>query len=282
MPTALITGTSSGFGLLTSVSLAKRGWKVIATMRNPERGTALEAAAAAAGVRQSILVEAFDVTDRSRMAERAARFLALADGRLDAVVHNAGVAVAAAFEDLPDAELRRVMDTNFFGVLDLTRALLPSFRAASSGRIVFVSSDSAFAGEPTNAIYCASKFALEGFAESLAFEIAPFGIHTILVEPGPYRTEIWNNSPHIHPSGSPYGPLLEALWPAVEKHVEKTAGNPQEVADAITRALTDPRPRFRYAVGSTAKVGLMLRGKIPSRTWRWGVSRYLGLHKVKL
>ena len=282
MRTVLITGTSSGFGLLTSVTLARRGWKVIATMRDLSRRNELETVASTAGVRDSIFIEQLDVTDSAQLCQRVVTILALAGGRLDAVVHNAGIAVAAAFEDLPNRDLHRVMNTNFFGPLDLTRALLPSFRAARRGRIVFVSSDSAFAGEPTNAIYCASKFALEGFAESLAYEIEPFGVHVIVVEPGPYRTEIWRNSPRIHPEDTAYGPLLDTLWPAVDKHVAKTAGDPQEVANAIAEALNAKRPRFRYPVGTTARMGLFLRGKIPTTLMRLGIARYLGLHKVRL
>ncbi len=282
MRTVLITGSSSGFGLLTSITLARRGWKVIATMRDLSRRNELEMAASTAGVTSSILIEQLDVTDSTRLGQRVVALLALAGGQLDAVVHNAGIAVAAAFEDLPEQDLHRVMDTNFFGPLDLTRALLPSFRAARRGRIVFVSSDSAFAGEPTNAIYCASKFAVEGFAESLAYEIAPFGVHVVVIEPGPYRTEIWRNSPRVQPANSAYGPLLDTLWPAVDKHVAKTAGDPQEVANAIAEALDAKRPRFRYPVGTTARIGLFLRGKIPTALMRRGISRYLGIHKVKL
>lgn len=282
MRTVLITGSSSGFGLLASVTLAARGWKVIATMRDLSRRSELEMLAAKAGVSGSIVIEQLDVTDSAQLGQRTAALLALAGGQLEAVVHNAGVAVAAAFEDLPERELNRVMDTNFFGPLDLTRALLPSFRAARRGRMVFVSSDSAFAGEPTNAIYCASKFALEGFAESLAYEVEPFGVHVILIEPGPYRTEIWRNSPRLRTADTAYGPLLDTLWPAVDKHVAKTAGDPQEVANAIAEALDAKRPRFRYPVGTTARIGLLLRGKIPTTLMRRAISRYLGINKVKL
>ena len=108
-------------------------------------------------------------------------------------MHNAGIAVAGVLEDLPDAEIRRVMETNFFGVLALTRALLPTFRAQGHGRIVLVSSQAALAGQPGNSMYCASKWALEGWAESLAYEVDPFGIDVVVIEPGPYRTEIWNS-----------------------------------------------------------------------------------------
>jgi NAD(P)-dependent dehydrogenase (short-subunit alcohol dehydrogenase family) len=103
--------------------------------------------------------------------------------KLDAVIHNAGVAAAGALEDLPESELRRVMETNFFGVLELTRALLPTFRAQRRGRIVIVSSEAAFMGQPTNSIYCASKWAVEGWAEAIAYELEPFEIDIILVEP---------------------------------------------------------------------------------------------------
>jgi NAD(P)-dependent dehydrogenase (short-subunit alcohol dehydrogenase family) len=283
MPSVLITGTSSGFGLLATVELARRGWSVIATMRTMERRAALDAALIAANVTSgSVTVAALDVTDFAAMPARVAAILAANGGRLDAVVHNAGVAVAAAFEDLPVADMHRVMDTNLFGPLALTRAVLPVMRANRSGRIVFVSSDSAFAGEPTNAIYCASKFAIEGFAESLAYEVGYFGINVVLIEPGPYRTAIWDSSAHIRPAATAYGPLLDKLWPAVEAHVAATAGDPQEVAMAIADALTARRPKFRYRVGTTARAGWFLRGKVSSSALRWGISRYLGLDKVQL
>ena len=114
-----------------------------------------------------------------------ASILSQTGNKLDAVVHNAGVAAVGALEDVPESELRRVMETNFFGVLELTRALLPTFRAQRRGRIVIVSSEAAFMGQPTNSIYCASKWAVEGWAEAVAYELEPFGIDIILVEPGP-------------------------------------------------------------------------------------------------
>ena len=251
-------------------------------MRDLDRRTALDEAVKRASVQNRVIVAQLDVTDEANMAERVTELLALTGGRLDGVVHNAGVSVAAAFEDLPQADLHRIMDTNFFGVLNLTRLLLPMFRANRGGRIVFVSSDSAFAGEPTNAVYCASKFAIEGFAESLAFEVGYFGIDVVLVEPGPYRTEIWSNSPRRHPEGSAYGPLLDHVWPAVDAHLEKAMGDPQEVAMMIAKALEAKRPKFRYPVGATARAGYFLRGKVSTPILRWGVARYLGIHKVKL
>ena len=148
-------------------------------------------------------------------------------------MHNAGVAAAGALEDIPEAELRRVMETNFFGVLELTRALLPTFSAHRSGRIVIVSSEAAFMGQPTNAIYCASKWALEGWAESIAFELEPFGIDIILVEPGPYRTEIWSSTPRIQPPGSPYHQWVQQVFRAGDAHAARVARDPEEVGMSL-------------------------------------------------
>jgi NAD(P)-dependent dehydrogenase (short-subunit alcohol dehydrogenase family) len=155
-------------------------------------------------VQNGVEIEQLDVASGASIGAATETILSRTGNRLDAVVHNAGVATAGALEDVPEAELRRVMDTNFFGVLALTRALLPTFRKQGRGRIVIVTSEAAFMGQPTNSIYCASKWALEGWAESIAYELEPFGIDVVLVEPGPYRTEIWKSTPRIQPPTSPY------------------------------------------------------------------------------
>ena len=282
MRTVLITGTSSGFGLVTTVELAKRGWRVFATMRDFERRESLEHAVARAGVSERVVVERLDVTEVANIRETVGKVLTQTGGKLNAVVHNAGIATgAAAFEDLPQSELRRVMETNFFGVLDLTRILLSTFRAQGHGRILVVSSSSAFAGEPFNSGYCASKWAIEGWAESLAYEVAPFGIDVVLVEPGIYRTEIRNTALRIGPHDSAYGPLLKQTEQVVDKLVAKYARAPEEVAAVIGAALDSRRPRFRYVVGPDARITHMMRGKIPSRLWREAVTRVLGLHRVR-
>jgi NAD(P)-dependent dehydrogenase (short-subunit alcohol dehydrogenase family) len=159
MPSVLITGTSSGFGLHTTLALARAGWQVVASMRNLDRAGPLKEALATqeGAIGSNVCLVRLDVASRPAIEAAVPEVLAAAGGRLDAVVHNAGVAVGAAFEDLPVAEIDRVMNTNFFGVLDLTRALLPGFRKQRSGRIVIVSSNSAFAGEPTNSIYSPSS-----------------------------------------------------------------------------------------------------------------------------
>lgn len=280
MPTVLITGTSSGFGLVTAVELAKRGWNVIATMRDLTKRAELDRAAAAAGVTKLVRIEQLDVTD-VRSIDRTLSDLDLQRRPLDAVVHNAGVAVGGAFEDLSDAHVRRVMDVNYFGVLALTQRLLPSFRAQRRGRIVIVSSESAFAGQPANSPYCASKWAIEGWAESVAYELEHFGIEIILIEPGAYRTNIWESSPRVLPETSAYRPLLRHLEVTIDTYVAKTARDPIEVAKAIAKALDAPRPRFRTAVGPTARFMHFARGKLPSTVVRKIFGRFFALNKVR-
>jgi NAD(P)-dependent dehydrogenase (short-subunit alcohol dehydrogenase family) len=229
-------------------------------MRNPAKSGPLVSALEEAGVRNNVEIGALDVTQAHSIQGAVAATLAQGRGTLDAVVHNAGVAVGGAFEDLPEADLRRVMETNFFGVLALTRTLLPTFRAQGRGRIVVVSSEAAFFGQPGNSIYCASKWAVEGWAEAIAYEVAPFGIEVILVEPGPYRTNIW-----------------ESLFLAADQHVETMARDPAEVGRAIAKALETRWPRFRNPVGPLARLNHVLRGKVPSRLLRKGIAWYLGI-----
>lgn len=281
MKTVLITGTSTGFGYVTTELLAARGWQVFATMRDLGKRNELERSLARAGHSNRVDFEQLDLNDAASIGKAVAAIVAKTGNRLDAVVHNAGVAVAGAIEDLPEQEIRRVMETNFFGVLELTRALLPVFRAQGHGRIVLISSQAGFTGQPANSIYCASKWALEGWAESMAYEVEPLGIQIVLVEPGPYRTEIWRKSPRIQPLGSPYLDWLQQVFRGADLHEARSAGDPKEVALVIARALEAPRPRFRYPVGFFGHLDHVLRGKIPTRIKLRGTSRYLGIPLIR-
>ena len=277
MRSVLITGTSTGIGQATAVVLASRGWRVFATMRNMEKRGLLKQALRKVGVQNGVELEQLDVASGASIQAAAEAILSRTGNKLDAVVHNAGVASAGALEDVPESELRRVMETNFFGVLGLTRALLPVFRAQGRGRIAIVSSDAAFIGQPTNSIYCASKWALEGWAEAIAYELEPFGIEVILIEPGPYRTKIWESTPRIQPPGSPYHLWVQHVFRAGDAHAASAARDPKEVALVIAGALETQRPRFRYPVGPFARLNHFLRGKVPSRLLRRATKLYLGL-----
>ncbi|SFV28819.1 SDR family NAD(P)-dependent oxidoreductase [Hyphomicrobium facile] len=280
MPTVLVTGTSSGFGLVTVVELAKRGWDVVATMRDLAKRHELDRALAAGGASSNVRIEQLDVTDPQSI-DRAVASLGLPDRPLDAVVQNAGVAVGGVFEDLDEQHVRHVMEVNYFGVLALTKRLLPTFRAQRHGRIVIISSEAAFAGMPANSPYTASKWAIEGWAESLAYEVEHFNIDIILVEPGAYKTSIWESSPRVLPKTSPYFPMLHHLEVVVDAHVAKAARDPVEVAKAVANALETKRPKFRYAVGPTAKFMHFARGKLPSTLVRKIFIRFFSLNKVR-
>ena len=280
MRSVIITGTSTGIGQATAVVLASRGWRVFATMRNLEKRSLLEQALREARVQNGIEIEQLDVLSQASIQAAAGSILSRTGNELDAVVHNAGVAAAGALEDVPEAELRRVMDTNFFGVLGLTRALLPAFRSQGHGRIVIVSSEAAFLGQPANAIYCASKWAIEGWAESIVVELEPFGIEVSLIEPGPYRTEIWKSTARIQPQGSPYRSWVQQVFRAGDAHAASMARDQKEVALVIAGALEARRPRFRYPVGPLARLNHLLRGKVPSRLVQKATKFYLNLPRT--
>jgi NAD(P)-dependent dehydrogenase (short-subunit alcohol dehydrogenase family) len=221
---------------------------------------------------RTVTVERLDVTDADSVTAAIA-----AAGELDAVVNNAGIAVGGAFEEVPDAEFRAVMETNFFGVLAVTRAVLPAMRERGSGRIVVVSSVAAFHGGPGMSSYHASKWAVEGWAESLAMEVRPFGVEVVLVEPGSYATDIWDTSGRVKPAGSPYASMAEKLERYVDEKIRGRARDPKEVAVAIADAVTSPRPRFRYPVGADAKVMRVVTRVVPHRLFDWIARREVGL-----
>jgi NAD(P)-dependent dehydrogenase (short-subunit alcohol dehydrogenase family) len=277
MRSVVITGTSSGIGRATAIALATRGWRVFATMRDLAKRDLLAGELKRADVPNGVEIEQLDVASETSIKTAVESILSRTGNKLDAVVHNAGVAAAGALEDVPESELRRVMETNFSGVLGLTRALLPTFRAQGHGRIVIVSSEAAFVGQPTNSIYCASKWAVEGWAEAIAYELEPFGVDVVLVEPGPYRTEIWKSTPRISPLGSPYQAWVQQVFRAGDAHAATVARDPKEVALVIAKALEARHPRFRYPVGPFARLNHFLRGKVPSRLLRKVTMFYLGL-----
>jgi NAD(P)-dependent dehydrogenase (short-subunit alcohol dehydrogenase family) len=262
--TALITGASSGFGLLTSVTLARRGWRVIASMRDLGRKTLLEDAARTAGVLDRIEIHALDVTNSSQI-ETMAKELARRSTPLHALVNNAGFAAPGFADDVTDAELRDQFDTNFFGAAAVTRAFLPQLRRQGFGHIVMVSSVSGRLGFPGVGSYAASKFALEGWTETLRFEMKPLGIQVVLVEPGAFETDIWTRNAKLSAGlQSPDSPNASRIagWRKRITGDQKRA-NPQVVADTIAAVLENPRPKLRYVVGKDAKAALVMRKLLP-------------------
>ena len=275
----MVTGCSSGFGLHTAVELARRGRRVAATMRDLSRRGPLDAALAEAGVADRVEVLRLDVTDQASIDEAMAvadSWVRLAGdvGRLVGLVNNAGVLAVGPFEELTPDSVDLVLDTNLHGTLAVTRAVLPRLRG-HGGRIVCVTSSSGFGGLPTWSAYAASKWGVEGWAESLAFEVGPHGIDVVLVEPGAFPTAIWRDDAwHGSPDG-PYGPLVEAMA-AADRRAAESGGDPRAVARVVARAFDARLSRTRRPVGRGAWLRWAARGVVPFGVQRRAVARMVG------
>lgn len=260
----LVTGTSTGLGLETAVYLAERGFRVYASMRDLGRRTKLDAEAARRNVPLDVL--RLDVTDQASIDE-AVRQVREQSGGIYGLVNNAGVGLGGYFEDLLDEEIRHVFDVNLFGAMAVTRAALPYLRAAGQGRIVMMSSVAGRVGTLGVSPYCASKFALEGFGESLAQEVEPFGIRVALVAPGVVKNEFFG----IHRAigrraldpNSPYSRWFRAADQLAERVVETAPTRSVDVARAVYHALAAPRPRLHYVVGWRPSLAVLLRRYLP-------------------
>lgn len=272
----LITGASSGLGLVTAVHLSVRGFRVFATMRDLGKRAALEAEAARQGVRLEILP--LDVTDR-RSIRTAVETVVSSSGGIDNLVSNAGIQVRGYFEDVSEEEMERVFLTNVFGGMALSREVLPHMRRAGKGRIVLISSVAGRIGSLGLSAYSSSKYALEGFGECLALEVAPLGIRVSLVEPGIVNTDIWGKNRLIAPGGldpaSPYYNWFAASERLADSAVRSSPTKPLDVAEAVFRALTDRRPRLRYVVGRRATLFLSIQRLLPSELFNRLYSKVL-------
>ena len=279
MPTkiAIVTGSSSGFGLLTVVELAKAGFSVVATMRQPERRDRLDNALAAAGqdLASRVEVRQLDVTDFDKIPSVIAD-IARDRGQVDVLVNNAGFAVGGFAEDVALDELRLQMETNFFGHVAVTKAVLPFMRAQRGGHIIMVSSILGLISQPMVSSYCASKHALEGWAESLRIELRAFGVKVVLVEPGAFKTDIWTRNVMVSrgalDENSPNKDRSRKFAQGVKESTRKMS-DPIEVAQLITRIAQDPNPRLRYRAGKDAKMGYLLSSILPWNVWEGMVEK---------
>lgn len=270
---AVITGASSGIGLLTAVELARRGHRVVASMRNLERRARLDEAAQRAGVAGRLDVRRLDVTEFASLPGFVDA-IANDHGRIDVLVNNAGFAVAGFAEDLRLEEIRRQFETNFFGQVAMTKAVLPVMRRQRSGHIIMVSSVSGRMGQPVVSSYSASKFALEGWSEALRMETRSLGIHVVLVEPGSFETDIWTRNAQIGEFAlSQESPNHQrgARFAEQVKKVRKAEATP--VARLIARIAEDPNPRLRYLIGHDAHLMMWLRALLPWKAYEKLVRR---------
>ena len=260
----LITGASTGLGLEMALYLADRGFEVYASMRDLGQRGALDEAAARRGVQLHVLQ--IDITKKDEI-EGAVGTVVEQSGGIYGLVNNAGIGARGYFEDLSEKEIRSVFEANVFGTMAITRAVLPHLRAARRGRIVIVTSVGGRIGSLAVSAYCATKFAQEGFGESLAQEVAPFGIYVSLVEPAIIRTERWGANRGVAQRAldpkSPYCAWFHESERLVNRLVKTSPTKPVDVARAVHSALAARRPRLRYMVGRRASLVMILRRYLP-------------------
>ena len=246
-PSVLITGSSSGIGRALAERFAARGWRVFASMRNPERGADLRARAGERGWR--LTTPALDVTSDDGVAAATTDVLRETGGRLDVLVNNAGYYQYGALEETSPEELRAQLETNVVGVLRTTRAFLPAMRARRGGTIVTLGSVSGRVAIPIGGPYHASKWALEGMTESLVQEVAPFGIKVTIIEPGGFRTD-WSGSSMQHSTHLSEYEFLPGRAAGAPRR--QSAGDPVKAAAALLTIVDDPDPPSRVLMGVMA------------------------------
>lgn len=266
---ALVTGASSGIGAATAARLAEKGFTVFGTSRTPTR-SATDGNAAG-------LIE-LDVRSDESVAGCVAEVLGQA-GRIDVLVNNAGYALVGEAEGASVADAQQQLDTNFFGVVRLVGAVLPHMRERRAGRIINVSSLAGLTGVPFMSLYCASKFAMEGYSETLMHEVRPFGIDVSLVEPGFVDTPLSKGSKLASGMLSPYdGPRGAAMEEFLKRLADGIA--PVRVADTILRAATAKRPRLRYRVGRDSVWLPRLRMVVPASRFEAGTRKMFKLDRT--
>ena len=228
------------------------GHSVVATARNAAKVTA------ALGEHDNLLALSLDITDPAA-AQAAADAAVERFGRIDVLVNNAGNFYAGYFEEISDAQFRAQMETNFFGPLNVTRAILPVMRAQRSGKVVTITSTAGIIGEEFVAAYAASKFALEGWMESLRFDVAPYGISTTIVEPGFFRTELLvEGASSIWPELSidDYAERTDADHRRLEEHERQARRRPRQLSRALVQIVALDEPPLRWIAGADAVTGV--------------------------
>ena len=254
-PVALVTGASSGIGAAAAAALVEAGFDVVGTSRNTAGVTAPD------GVTFLALDVASDESVAALVDQVIARF-----GRIDVLVNNAGVGAGGAAEESSIEQAQRVFDVNFFGVVRMTKAVLPHMRAQAGGRIINISSVLGFVPVPFGALYAASKHAIEGYSESVDHEVRQHGVRVLLVEPGFTKTAFDAN---IVPPGTTLAIYANERRLAEEVVTKSLASGdaPSVVAAAIVRAATDGKPKLRYPAGRQARQLRALRRFVPARTF---------------
>ncbi|MGQ7724336.1 MULTISPECIES: oxidoreductase [unclassified Bacillus (in: firmicutes)] len=271
---AIITGASSGFGLLTTLELAKKDYLVIATMRNLEKQGTLLSQVTQLNLQHNIKVQQLDVTDQNSI-HNFQLFLKEIN-RIDLLINNAGYANGGFVEEIQVDEYRKQFETNLFGAISITQLVLPYMRKQRSGKIINISSISGQVGFPGLSPYVSSKYALEGWSESLRLELKPFGIDVALIEPGSYNTNIWEVGKQLATNQSDTTSPYKEYMDKIQKHINSgsdTFGNPIDVAKKVVDIAEAKRTTLRYPIGKGVKFMILARKILPWRLWEYLVLR---------
>jgi NAD(P)-dependent dehydrogenase (short-subunit alcohol dehydrogenase family) len=267
--TVLITGASSGFGKMAAKLFHTNNWNVIATMRTPEKETELAAL-------DNVFISKLDVTDKLSIQNTVAAGIEKF-GQIDVLVNNAGYGAMGALEASTEAQVKQQFDVNLFGLIEVTKAVLPGMRQQKSGVIINVSSIGGRLTFPFSSLYHATKFAVEGLTESMQYELNPLGIHLKIVEPGGYKTEFAGRSMDLFGADG-----MDDYQPAFDKFVTvldqwPMSENIGEVADVIYEAATDGTEKLRYPVGHDATQLIQTREQMGDADFKRMMAAQTGL-----
>ena len=252
---AVVTGSSSGIGYEISLMLARNGFLTYATMRNLNKSENIKSVASKENL--PIRINQLDVTDDVSVKDAVQAILS-ETGRIDVLVNNAGYVLSGAFEDLAMDEIKTQYDTNVFGLIRTTQTVLPIMRRQKSGIIVNISSGAGRFGYPGQSAYISTKFAVEGLSESMSYELEPFGIKVVVVEPGVIRTKIVNGMVIAKKSQDPNSPYLQIIqkMATVLENMMENGSPPDLVAKVVLNAVTNESPTLRYLAGKDVEAWL--------------------------
>ena len=258
---AVVTGSSTGIGYETSLILARNGFLTYATMRNLNKRENIKSVATRDNL--PIQIKQLDVTDDVSVTN-AIQAISSEAGRIDVLVNNAGYGLNGAFEDLAMDEIKAQYETNVFGLIRTTQAVLPTMRKQKSGTIVNISSGAGRFGFPSGSAYVSTKFAVEGLSESMSYELEPFGIRVVIVEPGVIRTNFGDGlvvAKKSQDPNSPYSQIMQKIATGFEEMM-KNASSPDIVAKVVLNAIRDENPSLRYLAGSDVEKWLVGKRKM--------------------
>jgi NAD(P)-dependent dehydrogenase (short-subunit alcohol dehydrogenase family) len=262
--TVFITGSSSGLGRATARLFASKGWAVIATMRNPEKETELNRI-------PGVELMTLDITDPQQISSVAGKVVAT--GGVDVVFNNAGYGMAGPLEGLTDEQIMRMVNTNMMGAIRTTKAFVPYFREKRAGLFINTTSIGGLMTVPFNSIYHATKWALEGWSESMAFELSQFGIGMKTVSPGGMKTDFFTRSFDTgqHPA---YGVLVAKVMSIITDPKQMEAySSPGQIAEVVYEAATDGKDQLRYIAGADAKATYAMRLRLGDEAFRKAMSQ---------